>query len=291
MNILLTGANGQVGHELQRSLAPLGQVLATDRRQLDMTNTAAIRGFIDSIEPDIIVNAAAYTAVDQAESEPDLARAVNADAVAELAAASAERAIPLVHFSTDYVFNGRGQRPWLESDKPDPLGVYGSSKLQGERNIIRTGCRHLILRTSWVYGTRGHNFLNTMRRLVREREQISVVDDQVGAPTWSRHIADITAQILAMSLDDPDAFWQRHGGVYHVSGSGQTSWYGFARAIFDLMATSGQPVPELQAIDSAQYPTPAMRPANSCLDNGKLQRHFGLQLPHWRDSLDLVMQD
>lgn len=287
MNILLTGINGQVGWELRRSLAPLGHVVAVDRKELDLADPEAIRAKVRAISPKLIVNPAAYTAVDRAEHEPDQARAINAIAPGVLAEAAKSCGAILVHFSTDYVFDGSKAEPYLEDDAPNPLNVYGATKLAGEQAIRASGARHLILRTSWVYGMRGHNFLLTMQRLMRERDEIKVVDDQVGAPTWSRLIAEATALILAQCLspargaDRPEPW-----GTYHLTCAGETSWFGFAKAIAELGGYSMR----LKPISTAEYPTPARRPANSRLDNGKLARTFGIRLPHWREALNLCLQ-
>jgi dTDP-4-dehydrorhamnose reductase len=286
--ILLTGANGQVGWELRRTLSSLGTVYATDAQRLDLTDAAAIRRVLAEVKPRVIVNPAAYTAVDRAESEPDLARAVNAEAPAILAREAAQSGALLVHYSTDYVFDGSGKRPWREEDAPAPLNVYGATKLAGEEAIRASGCRHLIFRTSWVYGNRGANFLLTMQRLMRERPELKIVDDQIGAPTWCRSLAEATAQVLAQLLsphrgaDKPEPW-----GVYHMSNAGQTSWYGFAQAILAWQGLA-QP-PRLVPIPSRDYPTPARRPLNSRLDNGKLARVFGLALPDWHEALKLCL--
>ncbi len=284
--ILLTGVNGQIGWELRRSLAPLGQVFAMDSKTLDLTDADAIRAKVRDIAPCIIVNPAAYTAVDKAESEPERARLVNAVAPAVLAEAGGECGAVLVHYSTDYVFDGRKKTPYLEDDVTHPLNVYGATKLEGEAAIRASGVRHLILRTSWVYGARGSNFLLTMQRLMQERSELRIVDDQIGAPTWSRMIAEATALILAQCLspargaDRPEPW-----GTYHLTCDGETSWYGFAAAIAEL---GGYPT-RLTPIPSSDYPTPARRPANSRLDNGKLARVFGLRLPHWHEALKLCL--
>lgn len=288
MNILLTGVTGQVGWELKRTLAPLGQVVGLDRRALDLADTTAIRQRVEEIAPRLIVNPAAYTAVDKAEHEPERARLINAIAPGILAEAARACGAVLVHYSTDYVFDGSKDGAYREDDAPNPLNVYGATKLAGEEAIRASGVRHLILRTSWVYGRRGGNFLLTMQRLMRERPALKVVDDQIGAPTWSRLIAEATAQILAQCLspargaDRPEPW-----GTYHLTCSGATSWYGFASAIaeFEGCATPIIPIP------SADYPTPARRPANSRLDNGKLARVFGLKLPDWRDALKLCLDE
>ena len=288
MNILLTGANGQVGWELRRTLATLGRVVAVDSKAMDLTDPDAIRRVVADATPRVIVNPAAYTAVDKAESEPDRARAVNAEAPGLLAEAAARSGALLVHYSTDYVFDGRGETPWREDAPTGPLNVYGATKLAGEQAIAASGCRHLIFRTSWVYGARGANFLLTMRRLMRERPELKIVDDQMGAPTWCRSLAEATAQVLAQvtsparGADKPEPW-----GVYHMTNGGQTSWYGFARAILDLEGL--ETPPRLVPIPSSDYPTPARRPLNSRLDNGKLERVFGLRLPDWQDALKLCL--
>lgn len=288
MRILLTGSRGQVGWELARALSTLGEVVALDADSLDLTDANAIRRVVGEVRPGIIVNPAAHTAVDKAESEPDLARAINATAPGILAEEAEKLGALLVHYSTDYVFDGGGELPRQEDDPTGPLNVYGATKLEGE-NAIRAGCRrHLIFRTSWVYGARGANFLLTMRRLMGERPELKIVDDQIGAPTWCRHLAEATAQILAQvgsparGADKPEPW-----GVYHMTNGGETSWHGFAAAIQTLDAP-GKPA-RLVAIPSSEYPTPARRPLNSRLDNGKLERVFGIRLPDWRDALRLCM--
>lgn len=285
MRILLTGVNGQVGWELRRALAPLGEVVAADRGRLDLADTANIRRSVAAIGPDLIVNPAAYTAVDKAESEPAAAYAINAAAPGELAACG----VPLVHFSTDYVFDGRKTGAYTENDAPNPLGVYGASKLAGEAAVARAGVPHLILRTSWVYGLRGRNFLLTMQKLARERETLAVVDDQFGAPTWSRLIAEATAVGVARWLERPDLI--SDSGVYHLACGGRTSWHGFTAAILaHLAATEEGRLARLTAIPSAGYPTPAARPANSQLDCGKLADTFGVRLPDWQEALALCLE-
>ena len=283
MRILLTGVNGQVGWELQRTLAPLGEVIAADRSMLDLADTASIRRSVAAIAPDLIVNPAAYTAVDKAESEPELAHAINAAAPGELAACG----VPLVHFSTDYVFDGSKPGAYLETDAPNPLGVYGATKLAGEAAVAASGIPHLILRTSWVYGLRGRNFLLTMQKLAREREALSVVDDQFGAPTWSRLIAEATALVVARWTGRPDP--GASSGVYHLTCGGRTSWHGFTAAILAHLAASEPKLATLTAIPTSGYPTPAARPANSQLDCGKLADTFGVRLPHWEEALALCL--
>jgi dTDP-4-dehydrorhamnose reductase len=288
VRILLTGVNGQVGWELQRTLAPLGEVIAAGREQLDLADTAHIHRSVAAIAPDLIVNPAAYTAVDKAESEPELAHAINAAAPGELAQAAAARGIPLVHFSTDYVFDGRKPGAYTEADTPNPLGVYGASKLAGEQAVARAGIPHLILRTSWVYGLRGRNFLLTMQRLARERDTLAVVDDQFGAPTWSRLIAEATALVVARWLDRPNR--AASSGIYHLSCGGRTSWHGFTAAILAHLAATDGKLARLTAIPSSGYPTPAARPPNSQLDCGKLADTFGVHLPDWEQALALCLE-
>lgn len=286
--ILLTGANGQVGWELRRTLSTLGKVIAVDSRVMDLTDPAAIRRMVTEVKPRIIVNPAAYTAVDKAESEPELARKVNAEAPGILAEEAAKSGALLVHYSTDYVFDGSGEAPWKEGDSTGPLNVYGATKLAGEQAIAASGCRHLIFRTSWVYGARGANFLLTMQRLMRERPELKIVDDQVGAPTWCRSLAEATAQVLAQlgspmrGADKPEPW-----GVYHMANGGETSWHGFAQAI--LEAASPDITTRLIPIPSSDYPTPARRPLNSRLDNSKLERVFGIRLPEWHQALKLCL--
>ena len=291
--ILLTGARGQVGWELQRTLSALGELVALDSKALNLADGAAIRHKVREITPQIIVNSAAYTAVDKAENEVELARAVNATAPGILAEEAARLGALLVHYSTDYVFNGSGSTPWREDDACDPLNVYGATKLEGERAIQASGCRHFIFRTSWVYGARGSNFLLSMRRLMRERPELKIVDDQRGAPTWCRDLAEATAQVLGQRVSpmldaDNAAPW----GIYHMSNAGETSWHGFAQAIQALDAPDETRAPaRLLAIPGSDYPTPARRPLNSRLDNDKLQQTFGLRLQDWRSALALCMTE
>ena len=271
MKILLLGSKGQVGRELARSLAPLGHVTALDRTQLDITDGDKIAAAVRAASPNVIVNAAAYTAVDRAESERDLAFSVNAAAPGVLAAQAAKLGALFVHYSTDYVFDGTKAGPYREDDPPHPLNIYGASKLAGERAIAATGCRHLILRTSWVYGPHGSNFMRTILRAARERPELRVVDDQVGAPTTSLAIARATAEVLRHPAE----------GLYHMSAAGQTSWCGFARAI---LSRAGIRTPVV-AIRSEEYPTAARRPRNSLLDNSRLREAFGVSLAPWEEGL------
>lgn len=278
MKILLTGAQGQLGVELQTALAPLGEVVALGRKELDLADAVAVKAVISRHKPDVIVNAAAYTAVDRAESEAELARAVNGVAPGLMAEAARELDALLIHFSTDYVFDGRKSGPYLESDIPNPLNVYGQTKLEGEQAILSSGATALIFRTSWVYGLGGANFMKTMVRLGSEREELKVVNDQWGAPTWTRSIAQAVAQLLGGNL----RALRKAAGVYHMTNQGRTNWYEYAQAIFALC-------PECRAklipIPASEYPAAALRPSNSCLDNGKLQRVLGLSLPSWDEAL------
>jgi dTDP-4-dehydrorhamnose reductase len=287
--ILLLGANGQLGTELRRSLAPLGELVAATRRGILPDGTACERAdfdlpetlpaLVERIAPAVVVNAAAHTAVDRAEQEPEAADRANARSPAALAAACSARDALLLHYSTDYVFDGSGNRPLREDDPTAPLGVYGRSKLEGERAIARSGCRHLILRTAWVYALHGQNFLRTMLRVGAERESLRVVADQVGSPTPAWLIADATAAILRQGAVE--------SGVRHLVAGGRTSWHGFAEAIFAHAHARGllERVPRVEAIATSEYPTPAPRPAWSVLDSSRLQAEYGLELPDWREAL------
>lgn len=289
--ILLTGVTGQVGWELRRTLAPLGRVISADRNALDLTNPDSIRTLVHETKPHIIVNPAAYTAVDQAEKEPELAFAINAKAPAVMAEEALRLGALLVHYSTDYVFDGTKAQPYVEEDAPNPLGVYGKSKLASEQAIRDSGCRYLIFRTSWVYGMRGKNFLLTMLRLANERESLRIVDDQVGAPTWSRMIAEATAVAIGQLIADPRRA-EAVSGVFHLTAAGATSWYGFAQEIFRLGGERGLcRTPMLEPIPSEQYPVPAARPKNSRLNNEKLFRTFGLMLPAWDEGLAMCIDE
>jgi dTDP-4-dehydrorhamnose reductase len=295
VKILLLGANGQLGWELQRSLAPLGQVIALGREgtgsyPADLAEPERLRALVDHLAPDVIVNAAAHTAVDKAESEPGLARAINATSPGVLARAAAARGAWLLHYSTDYVFDGSGQQPRDEDAPTGPLGVYGQTKLEGEEAIRASGCRHLILRTSWVYAARGGNFAKTMLRLAQERERLTVIDDQIGAPTGADLLADLSAHALRGALADP-----AKGGTYHAVAAGETSWHGYARFVID---TARELHPDLalkvQAIDpvpTSAFPTPARRPHNSRLSTRRLQETFGLHLPHWQSGVRRLLQE
>jgi dTDP-4-dehydrorhamnose reductase len=290
MKILLTGKNGQVGWELQRTLAPLGEVVAVDRQPLDLGNPDSIRSVIREVKPDLIVNPAAYTAVDKAESETELAMAVNGIAPGIMAEEAKKLGAALIHYSTDYVFDGSKSSPYTEEDTPNPLNVYGKTKLAGEQAIQAVGVPHLILRTSWVYGMRGRNFLLTILRLAKERDELKIVDDQIGAPTWSRMIAEATAQILAQSvlpLPHHPLPIAEVSGVYNLTAAGRTSWRGFTQAIVENAQAGTRVIPIL----TADYPLPAPRPLFSRLAGEKLTRNFGMKLPPWEESLALCMAE
>lgn len=281
--ILLLGADGQIGWELRRALLPLGTVLACSRTQADLAQLDSLQRLLDEEQPAVIVNAAAYTAVDRAETETDLAHRINADAPEVCARWAAERGAWLVHYSTDYVFDGRSEQPYDEASVPSPLSSYGRSKLAGEQAIVGSGCKHLIFRTSWVYALRGNNFAHTMLRLGREREQLRVVADQVGAPTSAELIADVTALALHRMLESP-SFAGESQGLYHLAASGSTSWHGYAQYLLERAAALGQELrcKQVHPIGTADYPLPAPRPMNSRLDCSLLCRRFGISLPDWR---------
>ena len=291
LKILVPGRTGQVGWELQSALAPLGTVIALDRDQMDLANPDSIRRAIREHKPQIIVNAAAYTAVDKAESEPEPAMLINGVAPGILAEEARRLGAVLVHYSTDYVFDGTKKQPYIEDDPPHPLSEYGRSKLAGEQAIASSGATHLIFRTSWVYAARGQNFVRTMLRLGRERSELRIVDDQVGAPTWARFIAEATAQVLRQLGDGHKAIGNR-AGIYNLTATGATSWYGFASAIFaEAKARLGVTPPKLIPITTAEYPLPARRPANSRLDNSKLAAAFGLTPPSWNTMLTACIRE
>jgi dTDP-4-dehydrorhamnose reductase len=286
--LLLIGKIGQVGYELRRTLAPLAQVTAVDFPEIDLTNGDSIRKWVRDTKPAVIINAAAYTTVDKAESESELAMKINGIAPGILADEAKKLGALLVHYSTDYIFDGTKTNPYVETDAPNPLGSYGRSKLAGDQAVITAGGKHLIFRLCWVYGARGQNFMLTMTRLAREREKLRVVNDQIGCPTWSRMIAETTTLALrqALAASDPAAYT----GVYHLASSGTTSWHGFAQAIINLMPADGKKCTQVEPITSAEYPTPTKRPAYSVLGCDKLERTFGLRLPNWHDSLKHVLE-
>ena len=290
MNILLLGKNGQVGWELQRSLAVLGQVTALGHGEADFTQPQAVAQAVRALCPDVIVNAAAHTAVDKAESEPGRARLLNATTPGRLAEEAARLGAWLVHYSTDYVFDGSGSRPWRETDAPAPLSVYGATKLEGERLIQQSGCRHLILRTSWVYAARGGNFAKTMLRLAQERECLTVIDDQWGAPTGADLLADVTAHAIRHLQQRP-----QDGGLYHCVAGGETTWHSYAKYVVEHARQAQSAIniiaKEIAPVPTSAFPTPARRPHNSRLDNAKLQAAFGLRLPPWQQGVARMLTE
>ena len=295
MKILLFGKNGQVGWELQRSLAPLGEVVALDFDSpgpltADFSQPESLAATVRAVAPQIIVNAAAHTAVDKAESEPDLARAINAAAPGVLAREAAASGAWLMHYSTDYVFDGSGNKPWVEDSPTGPLSAYGQTKLEGEQAIRASGCRHLIFRTSWVYAARGGNFAKTMLKLAADRDRLTVIDDQIGAPTGADLLADLTAHALRTAAAQPQL-----SGTYHAVASGQTSWHGYASHVVAYARAAGQAIkvaPEaIVPVPTSAFPTPARRPGNSRLDTRKLRDTFGLTLPPWHSGVDRMLAE
>ncbi len=284
MKILLLGAGGQLGRELKRSLAPLGEVVGCDRSQLDLTDADALCQRIRAERPALIVNAAAYTAVDKAESDTASALAINAHAPGVLAEEAKALGARLIHYSTDYVFDGSGVQPWREDDTVAPINVYGGTKWAGEQAIVASGCRYLILRTSWVFGLHGANFMKTMLRLARDKDELGIIDDQVGAPTWTRHLANATVLLAAR----PEAH-----GLYHLANAGETTWAGYAEAIFAEALRLGllDKAPRVRRITSADFPLPAKRPNNSRLECAALARDHGITLPDWRIALSDCLAD
>jgi dTDP-4-dehydrorhamnose reductase len=281
MKTLITGQHGQVSQALQQQLQGLGELIVLGRDQLDLANTDQIRTQIRAHQPDLIINAAAHTAVDLAESEPDAAFAINAIAPGILAEEAKALGIPLIHYSTDYVFDGSKPAPYTETDTPNPLGVYGQSKLDGERAIVAVGGEYLILRTSWVYSNHGKNFLLTMQRLLQEKPHMRIVADQIGAPTWAGTIAASTRALIERWQAGEAGAW----GIYHLTAQGETSWFGFAEAIGEHLRAQGKACAELEAIPSSAYPTPAKRPLNSRLDCSRLQQQWHVSQPQWQDAL------
>jgi dTDP-4-dehydrorhamnose reductase len=290
MKILLTGSKGQVGFELNKKLSVLGEVVATDREELDLTNLNAIRTFIDQTRPDIIINPAAYTAVDKAESEPEIAHLINVLAPEVLASMAAELDIPLVHFSTDYVFDGLNKEAYVETDLTNPQSIYGKTKNDGEEKI-RTHAKHIILRTSWVFGSHGNNFLKTILRLIQERDQLSIVNDQWGSPSSAVMLSDVTHTILKSILENSQF---NDYGTYHVTCEGETNWYEYAQFVIakaiELGFTSKIKLENIIAIPTIDYPTPAKRPLNSRLNTHKLEKVFMLKLPHWQDEVTKTLK-
>ncbi len=288
--ILLLGKDGQVGWELQRALAPLGLLTALNRYECDLADSAQVQAVLAQVEPEVIVNAAAYTAVDKAETDQALARRINVDAVAELALYAREMGSLLVHYSTDYVFDGSKPEAYVEDDSTHPLSVYGQTKLDGENKVRDALCRHLIFRTSWVYAARGGNFARTMLRLASDRETLNVIDDQIGAPTSAELIADVTAHALRDVLSG-----RAPGGTYHLAAAGETSWYGYAKFVIDRARQQGQTLAlaadGLKPIPASEYPLPARRPQNSRLNTHLLERSFALKLPHWEAGVSRVLDE
>jgi dTDP-4-dehydrorhamnose reductase len=285
---LIIGKVGQVGWELRRTLAPLGRLVAVDFPEIDLTRPEPVRQLVREVRPQVLVNAAAYTAVDKAETEPQRSQQINGDAPGVLAEEAKKIGALMVHYSTDYVFDGASSEPYTEEHAPNPLGAYGRSKLAGDRAVQAVGGPHLIFRLCWVYGARGQNFMLTIIRLAREREKLRVVSDQFGCPTWSRMIAETTALALKQVLVSGD--FARFSGLYHLAASGQTSWHGFASAIVEHMPRDGKKCTVVDPITTTDYPLPAKRPAFSVLSTEKLQRTFELRLPDWQESLKAVLE-
>lgn len=294
MKILLLGANGQIGWELQRSLLPLGQVKACDRNELDLEDTGSLRSMVREFNPDVIVNAAAYTAVDKAESEPEVAYKVNAEAVEVIAQEAKALKAWLVHYSTDYVFDGTGTAAYSETDSPNPQSVYGQTKLEGEEAIRESGCKHLIFRTSWVYAARGSNFAKIMLRLAAEKNALNVVSDQFGVPTAAELIADVTALATQHVIRSDDSM-QDFSGTYHLAPSGETNWYEYAKYVIGKAKSMSDKLPislnNIMPVTTSDYPTPARRPANSRLNTQKLSDTFGLDLPPWQAGVDRLVTE
>lgn len=292
MKILLFGKNGQVGWELQRSLAPLGELVALDSDNPggDFNDLEGIAQTVRSVAPDVIVNAAAHTAVDKAESEPELSRTINALAPGVLAGEARCCNSWLIHYSTDYVFDGKGQTPWMETDATAPLNVYGATKLEGERLIRQSACRYLIFRTSWVYSTRGGNFAKTMLRLARERDSLNVINDQIGAPTGAELLADITAHAIRTARQQPEI-----SGLYHLVANGETSWHDYASFVIEFALNAGIILKvdkgDIKPVPTSSFPTPAKRPLNSRLCTAKLQNTFGLHLPDWKTGVERMLTE
>jgi len=291
--ILLTGKNGQIGYELERSLQGLGQIVALGREQMDLADLEQVRAVIRRIRPDVIINAAAYTKVDQAESEPELALRINGEAPGVMAQEARALGAAMIHYSTDYVFDGNKSAPYTEVDAPAPLNAYGRSKLAGETAVRAAGIPHLIFRTSWVYGMRGKNFLLTVLRLAEQGESLRMVEDQYGAPTWCRTVADATAHVLAQAISAPDTaqWWRERSGVYHLAAQGHTNWHEFATAILAHPSVQAKAavLPPVFPIAACAYPTAALRPENSVLSCESFKRRF-FELPDWKDSLRLCLE-
>ncbi|MDP2904647.1 MAG: dTDP-4-dehydrorhamnose reductase [Methylovulum sp.] len=295
MKILLFGKNGQVGWELQRALAPLGELIALDKHASgglcgDLTNLEGLADTINQIKPDVIVNAAAHTAVDKAESEPELARTINALACGVMAGAAHRLGAWLIHYSTDYVFDGSGTQPWLETDATGPLGIYGATKLEGEQLIQQSGCLHIILRTSWVYAARGNNFAKTMLRLAQERDSLKVINDQTGSPTGAELLADVTAHIIRTARQKPEV-----SGIYHLVASGETSWHSYASFVLEQARSTGLALKvgnsDIHPVPTSAFPTPAKRPHNSRMNTTKLENTFNLTMPGWQNGVTRMLAE
>ncbi|MGO3158799.1 MULTISPECIES: dTDP-4-dehydrorhamnose reductase [unclassified Halomonas] len=307
MNIFITGGNGQVGFELQRQFAPFGTILAPTRQELDLTNAEAVDAYLAKHQPGLILNAAAYTAVDKAESEPQQAKRLNAELPAQLAEYAAKQGIPLVHYSTDYVYPGNGETPWQEDSPTGPLSVYGQTKLEGDEAVVNSGASHLVFRTSWVYAARGNNFMKTMLRLGREREALSIVNDQIGAPTPARLIAQVTALAFTthhspltthnspLTIHHSPLTIHIPAGIYHLAPRGETSWHGFVSEIFQQAQALGEELAiqsgTVRGIPTVEFPTPAKRPLNSRMALSKLESALGITMPTWQSQLGLTLRE
>ncbi|MCL0045168.1 dTDP-4-dehydrorhamnose reductase [Nitrospinaceae bacterium] len=294
MRILLTGKNGQVGNELNKILPQFGEVIATGRNEMNLADPSQIRRVVQQVKPELIINAGAYTAVDKAESDQELAKAVNGIAPKILAEEAKNKDALLIHYSTDYSYNGEmNHRPYLESDSPAPNSVYGKTKLEGDQAIEKSGASHLIFRTGWVYSKRGESFLHTILTLAKEKKELRIVNDQTGTPTWCRSIAEATCKainnILEKREDSLSKTVSNISGVYHMTCQGETNWHGFAQMILELSCPDN--MPKLLAISTKEYPTPAIRPTYSVLSNSKLKKNFGIQLPHWEHALKQCLSD
>lgn len=290
---LLIGTNGQVGHELSSLLSKVGNIdlVTTNRPECDLAMPVSIRAVISKEKPELIVNAAAYTAVDKAEQEQDLARQVNSDALVVIADEAIKCGAAVIHYSTDYVFDGSNTAPYKEDEQTQPINHYGLTKCKGEEALINSGVPALIFRTSWVYGVRGSNFLLTMHRLLKEKDQLTIVDDQKGAPTWCRSIARATVSVIASAGNDPVGFIKQNSGIYHMTCGGETNWFEFARSIAEHMQKHGSKTAKISPVPTTSYPTPAKRPMYSVLDNTKLNKTFNVKLPDWREALVECMQE
>ena len=294
MRILLTGKNGQVGSELNKILSQFGEIIATGRNEMNLADPSQIRRVVRKIKPELIINAGAYTAVDKAESDQELAKAVNGIAPKILAEEAKNNDALLIHYSTDYSYNGEmSHRPYLESDSPSPNSVYGKTKVDGDQAIEKSGVSHLIFRTGWVYSKRGKSFLRTILKLAKEKNELRVVNDQTGTPTWCRSIAEATCKSIKNILEKREGSLSKTAasisGVYHMTCQGETNWHRFAQTILELSCPDN--MPKLLAISTKEYPTPAIRPTYSVLSNTKLQKYFGIQLPHWEHALKQCLSD